>query len=489
MLATGDSDFGPVFRRLREMGKGVIGIGPYSVLSKSVSLSCHEYIFTDAPKKKGKAGKAWAEQFDGSSYGCAAAGVTHPPHLRGGFRIRQQLPAPADGAAPSGMSLSPPRRVDAADEPCGRQRKAPLLIEAAHQPEAAPEKQAASKGGGVNGAGAAGSGASVDRVAGRSGFQAAGEGCSSGAAAPGRTAQGVGAGVVGDKVTDAVAEATRAPGNAGGTGEQRVPHRVPKGSSLLLTPGQLLVPHMITAGSRTADHPDSTVSRASSRAPAPSTSSCPGARGRVDAGARCNVGAGSHNPSSGHHASGARSRGRTDGGLGALSAIHPTEKLYRHLLALDSTSESGMGSLACDWGYGLSEVTLAQGLVSLATACSGQRDSAHSRAVEALVGATRLKTSTRVPPTASALGGGAAVSPGALSREDACRVATLLQRCGFLTWLPEEHQWLVTVPADVEVLRRRRDDILLEELRTRCQEAGVPFEPALASNFLWAKRT
>ncbi|CAM9625334.1 unnamed protein product, partial [Ectocarpus sp. 8 AP-2014] len=69
MLATGDSDFGPVFRRLRELGKGVVGVGPSSVLSSSVALSCHEFIFTDdsssssssrsgsAKKGRGKGGK------------------------------------------------------------------------------------------------------------------------------------------------------------------------------------------------------------------------------------------------------------------------------------------------------------------------------------------------------------------------------------------------------------------------------------------------
>ena len=45
-LATGDSDFSPLFRRLREMGKQVIGIGPRSALSESVKSSCSRFIYT-----------------------------------------------------------------------------------------------------------------------------------------------------------------------------------------------------------------------------------------------------------------------------------------------------------------------------------------------------------------------------------------------------------------------------------------------------------
>ena len=47
VLATGDSDFSPLFRRLREMGKEVIGTGPRSPLSESVKTSCSKFIYTD----------------------------------------------------------------------------------------------------------------------------------------------------------------------------------------------------------------------------------------------------------------------------------------------------------------------------------------------------------------------------------------------------------------------------------------------------------
>ena len=47
VLATGDSDFSPLFRKLRNMGKEVIGVGPKSPLSKSVESSCSQYIYTD----------------------------------------------------------------------------------------------------------------------------------------------------------------------------------------------------------------------------------------------------------------------------------------------------------------------------------------------------------------------------------------------------------------------------------------------------------
>ena len=47
VLATGDSDFSPLFRRLREMGKDVIGVGPRSALSESAKSSCTRFIYTN----------------------------------------------------------------------------------------------------------------------------------------------------------------------------------------------------------------------------------------------------------------------------------------------------------------------------------------------------------------------------------------------------------------------------------------------------------
>lgn len=52
VLATGDSDFSPLFRKLREMGKEVIGVGPKSPLSESVKTSCSRYIYTDTSSNK-----------------------------------------------------------------------------------------------------------------------------------------------------------------------------------------------------------------------------------------------------------------------------------------------------------------------------------------------------------------------------------------------------------------------------------------------------
>ena len=160
--------------------------------------------------------------------------------------------------------------------------------------------------------------------------------------------------------------------------------------------------------------------------------------------------------------------------------VRPSEKLYRHLLSLDPKAEAGSGSLASDWGDGLSETTLTKGLISLAKACGGQ-DKEHFRAVEALGGFAG-------GVDGAAADGGGGKRAGGLGREEAFRVASLLQRCGFLSWAAKEQEWVVTVPADVEVLRRRRDETMVEELLTRCQEAGVPFEPALVSNLLWAKK-
>ena len=47
VLATGDSDFSPLFRHLREAGKQVIGVGPKSALSESVKSSCNRYLHTE----------------------------------------------------------------------------------------------------------------------------------------------------------------------------------------------------------------------------------------------------------------------------------------------------------------------------------------------------------------------------------------------------------------------------------------------------------
>lgn len=47
VLATGDSDFSPLFRRLRELGKSVVGVGPRSALSEAVKKSCNRFIYTD----------------------------------------------------------------------------------------------------------------------------------------------------------------------------------------------------------------------------------------------------------------------------------------------------------------------------------------------------------------------------------------------------------------------------------------------------------
>lgn len=47
VLATGDSDFSPLFREIRSMGKHVIGVGPHSALSESVKRFCARYFYTD----------------------------------------------------------------------------------------------------------------------------------------------------------------------------------------------------------------------------------------------------------------------------------------------------------------------------------------------------------------------------------------------------------------------------------------------------------
>jgi len=64
-LATGDSDFSPLFRRLREMGKQVVGAGPRSALSESVKSSCSRFFYTDAKPADGPQDEATrASAFD-----------------------------------------------------------------------------------------------------------------------------------------------------------------------------------------------------------------------------------------------------------------------------------------------------------------------------------------------------------------------------------------------------------------------------------------
>ncbi len=55
VLATGDSDFSPLFRKLRELGKSVVGIGPRSALSKAVKKSCTQFIYTEKQLTEKKA--------------------------------------------------------------------------------------------------------------------------------------------------------------------------------------------------------------------------------------------------------------------------------------------------------------------------------------------------------------------------------------------------------------------------------------------------
>jgi uncharacterized protein (TIGR00288 family) len=47
VLATGDSDFSPLFRRLRERGRAVVGCGPRSLLSETVKYHCTYFILAN----------------------------------------------------------------------------------------------------------------------------------------------------------------------------------------------------------------------------------------------------------------------------------------------------------------------------------------------------------------------------------------------------------------------------------------------------------
>lgn len=62
VLATGDSDFSPLFRRLRELGKSVVGVGPRSALSEAVKKSCNRFIYIDGPPSTDAAASLKAAQ-------------------------------------------------------------------------------------------------------------------------------------------------------------------------------------------------------------------------------------------------------------------------------------------------------------------------------------------------------------------------------------------------------------------------------------------
>lgn len=51
VLISNDSDFSPLYRRLREMGKYIIGVAKESPLSQSVASSCHEFIYISQKRK------------------------------------------------------------------------------------------------------------------------------------------------------------------------------------------------------------------------------------------------------------------------------------------------------------------------------------------------------------------------------------------------------------------------------------------------------
>ena len=456
VLATGDSDFGPVFRRLRELGKGVVGVGPSSVLSTSVALSCHEFIFTDEGRSGSRRRGAKAMRSDRGFHGGGGVGggggrggwssmagtadtpMSMPPQLlsaRGGLKIKhQELPVGSGGLRSDSLAGCDPGQRRRTAAPFGRG-------------SATPDSKAKAI---ADSAMVSALGTTVPQeVEPQSKLQLPSPSQSTPTQPP-----------------------LSFPPNVGAP---------PHGSNLntpetpLLAPGQLLLPEMVTAKTeKEAVRTETSFMLVTNpRTPEPSSHGYSGAAAR-DSSARVSQ----------PRENGGRARASITGrsaGPGPLSFIRPSEKLYRHLLSLGSTAghEDGAGSLASDWSDDLSDVTLARGLVSLAEACGGG-GSEQARAVAALEGFL-----SNVVGNGTDIRGGSGA--GVLDRGEAVRVARLLQRCGFLSWIAEEQQWLVAVPAGVDVLRRRRDETMVEELLTRCREVGVPFDPALASNLLWSK--
>ncbi|CAM9307666.1 unnamed protein product [Discosporangium mesarthrocarpum] len=188
---------------------------------------------------------------------------------------------------------------------------------------------------------------------------------------------------------------------------------------------------------------------------------------------------------------------------GPLSVVRPSQKLYGHLLAW---AGARWANQARDWGEGLTELMLIDALLCL-SACSGG-GSAHTQAVATLAGAAAATAGDGKRGTTEDGGRGeegmsCATGQHGLEREQACRVVWLLRRCGFLPRYAggseamggigggdgEFGQWRVLLPANIDILRRRRDGVVLTELLRRCQEAGVNFDPMPALPLLWSARS
>lgn len=515
VLVTGDSDFSPVFRRLRELGKGVVGVGPTSVLSTSVALSCHDFIFTDdrsSSRKRGvRAGKN-DRGFPGvSGGGMMGARVMMPPQMlsaRGGFRMRHQgfMPVKGDyGLKPERLEswVSREERSQATvtlERGAARQSRGPndMMVRRAAAPGLRVKGQVYNADRRAATAGLKGEGPldKTKRHAAPSGLEAKGPVDLTAVVYQTRPApqqhqqpqQPLPRQPLPHNLLSSQRSRTQSH-RASSSTSQRVADRTNANVSTetpLLAPGQLLIPEMLTKTERTQTGPRPIPRMSQGLSSAASTSS--GVRVSQPSVSRTSgacAGAAAASGANGGDIRGHSGRTARNPGLGALSVVRPSEKLYRHLLALGSSMGDGVidngnvDGLPSVWGNDLSEVTLAKGLVSLAGACGGTDDE-QARAVAALEGFVS---------NGEEGGDGGDGGGGGLGREDAFRVARLLQRCGFLSWIPDEQQWLVTVPADMEVLRRRRDEAMIEELLTKCQEAGVPFEPALASNILWSKES
>lgn len=543
VLVTGDSDFGPVFRRLRELGKGVVGVGPTSVLSTSVALSCHDFIFTDdgsGSRKRGmRAGKndRGFPGVTGGGIGVPAAGmmgtrVMMPPQMlsaRGGFRMRHQGFLPMK--AVYGLK---PERLDSWVSREERSRATATLERGAAPQIPGPSDMMVLRAA-TPGLRARGPVDHADRRAATAGLR--GEGPIDNANRRAAPVSVKGEGPVDKTKRHAAPPGLEAKGPVDLTAvvyqtqptpqqhqqpqqplpRQRLPQhplssqrsrtqspqassstiqRVVDGTNAnvstetpLLAPGQLLIPEMLTKTEAAETGPPRMSQGLSSAVVEPAAAAATSSGVKVSQPRVSRTPGACAGAAAGSGANGGDIRAQTgrtarNSGLGALSVVRPSEKLYRHLLALGSTTgdevidNGNVDGLPSVWGNDLSEVTLAKGLVSLAGACGGSDDE-QACAVAALEGFVSNGEGGE---------GGGGVS-GGLGREDAFCVARLLQRCGFLSWIPDEQQWLVTIPADMEVLRRRRDEAMMEELLTKCQEAGVPFEPSLASNLLWSKES
>ncbi len=117
VLITGDSDFSPLFRRLRERGKQVIGVGPESALSESIVTSCDHFEYID------DSGRTPGLGYQGGPRGAAPVELRDPLDAPSPSRGRRSRSRSRRGGGRDRLdtpSMAPARVLSTPPPPAGR---------------------------------------------------------------------------------------------------------------------------------------------------------------------------------------------------------------------------------------------------------------------------------------------------------------------------------------------------------------------------------